>query len=54
MASRVRWAPLRPFIGGAAVVGLAALVGDEYLGLSLPLIDRALAGEPLRFTESSR
>ncbi len=49
MASRVRWAPLRPFIGGAAVVGLAALVGDEYFGLSLPLIDRALAGEPLGF-----
>jgi len=34
----------RPVIGGAAVVGLAVLFGRDYLGLSLPLLDSALAG----------
>ena len=37
-------AVVRPVIGGAAVVGLAALFGRDYLGLSLPLLDSALAG----------
>lgn len=46
---RVRWAPLRPVLGGAAIVGLAVLFGRDYLGLSLPLIERALAGEQLSF-----
>lgn len=41
----VGWLPLRPVVGGVAVVALASLFGDDYLGLSLPLIDRALAGE---------
>jgi H+/Cl- antiporter ClcA len=49
MASRVSWAPLRPVIGGVAVIALAALFGRDYLGLSLPLIDRALAGDRLSF-----
>ena len=49
MASRVGWPPLRPVIGGVAVIGLAGLFGQDYLGLSLPLIDRALAGEQLSF-----
>lgn len=49
MARRVSWSPLRPAIGGLAVVGLAALIGDDYLGLSLPLIDRAVAGDRLGF-----
>ena len=49
MASRVAWPPLRPVIGGTAVVGLALLAGRQYLGLSLPLIDRALAGDRLSF-----
>lgn len=43
----VRWPPLRLVIGGCAVVALALLVGRDYLGLSTPLIDRALAGEHL-------
>jgi H+/Cl- antiporter ClcA len=43
------WPPLRPFAGGVAVIGLALAFGDDYLGLSLPLIDRALAGESLSF-----
>lgn len=38
---------LRPAVGGAGVVGLALLFGRDELGLSLPLIDRALAGEQL-------
>lgn len=36
--------PLRPVIGAVATVGLAALVGRDYLGLSLPLVDSAIAG----------
>lgn len=38
------WAPARPMIGGLLVLGGVALVGRSYLGLSLPLIDDALAG----------
>ncbi len=49
LARWLPWAPLRPVAGGTAVVALAALFGTDYLGLSLPLIDRALAGEPLSF-----
>ena len=40
----VPWAPIRPALGGALVVGAVALVGRSYLGLSLPLIDDALSG----------
>lgn len=49
MASRVGWPPLRPVFGGIAIIGLAGLFGQDYLGLSLPLIDRALAGDQLSF-----
>lgn len=49
MASRVGWPPLRPVLGGVAIIGLAGLFGQDYLGLSLPLIDRALAGDQLSF-----
>jgi H+/Cl- antiporter ClcA len=45
----VSWPPLRPALGGAAVAVLSLLVGRDYLGLSLPLIDRALAGDALSF-----
>jgi H+/Cl- antiporter ClcA len=42
----VRWAPLRPALGGAVVVALTLLVGNrDYLGLSLPLIGRAYVGD---------
>ena len=44
-AARVGWAPLRPFVGGLAVLGLVALVGRDELGLSLPLIAHALDGD---------
>jgi H+/Cl- antiporter ClcA len=44
-----RWVPvvpLRPFIGGLLIIGLAVIVGSrEYLGLSLPLIARSLEPE---------
>ena len=39
------WPPLRPFIGGVAIIGLTYLVGNrDYNGLSLPLITASLAG----------
>ncbi len=44
-ARAVAWPPLRPFIGGVAVIALTHLVGtDDYLGLSLPLLKASLAG----------
>ncbi len=49
MASRVSWPPLRPFIGGFAVIALVLLFGHSYQGLSLPLIGRALNGDHLSF-----
>lgn len=49
LAGRIGWAPLRPVVGGVGVVGLAALFGHDYLGLSLPLIDRSLSGDHLSF-----
>lgn len=42
--TRVPWPPLRTAIGGVATIGLAVVFGRDYLGLSLPLIDDALAG----------
>jgi H+/Cl- antiporter ClcA len=49
LAARLAWPPLAPVLGGAAVIALAVLFGREYLGLSLPLADRALGGAPLGF-----
>jgi len=45
----ISWPPLRTCIGGIALLGLTALVGDDYLGMSLGLIDRALDGDRLSF-----
>lgn len=42
----VAWPPLRPVLGGLATIGLMALLGRDYLGLSLPLADAAIAGVP--------
>jgi H+/Cl- antiporter ClcA len=51
--TRVAWAPLRPALGGAVVIGLTLLAGTtDYNGLSLPLIERSVTGEavfPLAF-----
>lgn len=46
MATAIPWAPLRPVIGGVVTLGLMMLVGRDYLGLSLPLLDTALEGVP--------
>jgi H+/Cl- antiporter ClcA len=48
LAAVVPYSWLRPAVGGLATLVLAALVGRDSLGLSLPLIADALAG-----TESS-
>lgn len=50
-ARRVPWPPLRTVVGGVATVLLALVVGREYLGLSLPLIDQALAGDSLSLAD---
>jgi H+/Cl- antiporter ClcA len=44
MADRVKRPELRPVVGGLATLALVGLVGRDYLGLSLPLIDGTLAG----------
>ena len=45
LARFVAWPPLRPLIGGTVVVLMTLAVGTrDYLGLSLPLIEDALAG----------
>jgi H+/Cl- antiporter ClcA len=49
MFRRFGYPPLHPMIGGAAVLGLALIFGQEYLGLSIPLIGRSLAGEQFGF-----
>lgn len=42
--SLLRWPPLRPMAGAIATICLAAMLGTDYLGLSLPLADSAIAG----------
>jgi len=45
VAATISWPPLRPFLGGVAVLLLTGVVGDRaYLGLSIPLITASLAG----------
>lgn len=46
----LRYPWLRPVVGGVAVVCLTQLLGHDYLGLSLPLAERALAGVPTGFS----
>jgi len=41
----VRWAPARPLVGGVLVIALTYTVGTrDYLGLSIPLLTKSLAG----------
>lgn len=44
VGERVAWPPARRAVGGVATLALVGLVGRDYLGLSLPLIDDTLAG----------
>ena len=44
MGHWVKWPPARPLIGAAATIGLAVLVGRDYLGLSTPLLADSFAG----------
>jgi H+/Cl- antiporter ClcA len=47
----VKWPPVRPVLGAAATIGLAALVGRDYLGLSTPLMSEAFAGVHVHWYE---
>ena len=49
MLRRIAWHPLRLVIGGAAIVGLVAIFGTKYCGLSLGLSDAALLGKSMGF-----
>lgn len=40
----VAWVPARPVVGAVATLALMVLMGRDYLGLSLPLVEGALAG----------
>lgn len=40
----LRFTPLRPAVGGAAMLVLALIAGRRYLGLSLPMFHRAIEG----------
>lgn len=43
------WPPLLPTIGGVVIALLMLVLPGDYLGLSLPVMDRALAGEVLPY-----
>ena len=43
------WPPLVPCIGGMVLALLITVIPNDYMGLSLPLMDRALAGQPMPY-----
>ena len=43
------WPPLVPMLGGVLLVLLVTVLPTDYLGLSLPLMERALHGEPMPY-----
>lgn len=43
------WPPLVPGIGGVVLAVLILVIPTDYLGLSLPLMDSALRGEPMPY-----
>ncbi|WP_322866286.1 chloride channel protein [Aquicoccus sp. G2-2] len=43
------WPPLMPVCGGVVVALLVLIIPRDYLGLSLPLMDRALEGAPMPY-----
>ncbi len=44
------WPPLMPLAGGVLLAVLVQFVSFDYLGLSLPLMDRALEGEAMPYS----
>lgn len=50
LLAHLRWPPLRPLIGGIVILGLVALFGRGYLGLSTELADGALGGSAQRLS----
>jgi H+/Cl- antiporter ClcA len=45
MARFFKWSPARPVVGGLVIIGLTLVLGtQDYLGLSLPLIQSSLDG----------
>lgn len=44
------WPPLLPLLGGSVLAVLILFISTDYLGLSLPLMDRALGGEAIPLT----
>jgi H+/Cl- antiporter ClcA len=47
----VSWVPARPVVGAVATLALMGLFGRDYLGLSLPLVEEALAGNTAEWFE---
>ncbi|HET7314280.1 chloride channel protein [Salinisphaera sp.] len=43
------WPPLMPLLGGVILAVLIIVIPTDYLGLSLPLMDHALAGDPMPY-----
>lgn len=43
------WPPLMPVLGGVLLALLILAIPNEYLGLSLPLMDKALAGDQVAY-----
>lgn len=43
------WRPLLPFLGGIVLAALMLVLPRDYLGLSLPVMDRALQGEAMPY-----
>ena len=43
------WPPLIPCLGGVVLALLILVIPTDYLGLSLPLMERALHGEPMPY-----
>lgn len=41
------WPPLMPLLGGVVLALLIVVVPSDYLGLSLPIMERALHGQPM-------
>ncbi len=50
LSSLVGWPPLRPALGGLAVLLLSLAFGRDYLGLSVPLATKSLAGAHIVIT----